>query len=48
MTICLLCNKKVENTYKGFMEHKNNKYHFVCVKKYGYNKFCLGILNKNT
>ena len=44
--ICKFCNKKVLNTYKGFMEHKKTKYHFVCVEKYGYQKFCSEILKK--
>lgn len=43
---CPFCNKKVQNTYKGFMEHKQQKYHFTCVKKYGYQKFCSELLNK--
>ena len=39
-THCPLCNKKVYNTPDGFMEHEKIKYHFVCVLKYGYRKFC--------
>ena len=29
------------------MEYKRNYYHFNCVCDYGYNKFCIEILNNN-
>ena len=47
-TYCPLCSKKVNNTSAGFMEYEKIKYHFLCVKEIGYNKFCLEIkLSKN-
>ena len=46
MNICKFCNKKVLNTPKGFMEYNTIKYHYACVEKYGYNKFCLELLNR--
>ena len=45
--ICLLCNEKVkkfDNNNNGFMEVCKHEYHFVCVEKYGYQKFCREIM----
>lgn len=46
-TPCPLCKFQVYNTVHGFMEHEQIKYHFTCVEKYGYNKFCLEKLSNN-
>ena len=45
--ICKFCNKKVgRNSVDGFMETKTGLYHFKCVDRYGYQKFCKEIDEK--
>ena len=40
--ICELCNEKVLkfNNNSSFMEVNKNFYHYDCVVKYNYHKFC--------
>ena len=49
--ICKLCNTKVykcSNKSNGFMEaYNNNLFHFDCVSKYGYHKFCKEVIEYN-
>ena len=47
--ICRLCNEKVQkfdnnNNNNGFMEVCKHEYHFACVEKYGYQKFCSEVI----
>ena len=45
---CKLCGKKVTmNTSGGFMQLPDGLYHYKCVCKYGYQKFCKKYLNLN-
>jgi hypothetical protein len=46
MFLCPLCKKKVENSFKGFLEHDKIRYHFPCVEKYGYQKLCNELTKK--
>ena len=46
--VCRLCNTKVQkfdNNNNGFMEVCKHEYHFACVEKYGYQKFCSEVIN---
>lgn len=46
--ICNLCKKRVHRVIDNdYMIHKNNFFHFDCVLDYGYQKFCMEILNEN-
>ena len=39
--ICKLCGKRVTmNSSSGFMQLPDGLYHYKCVCKYGYQKFC--------
>ena len=45
--ICKFCNDKViiyDNSRDGHMSINNNLYHFDCVVKYNYQKFCNEII----
>lgn len=43
---CIFCNNKVRFTNSdGYMEDSRNLYHFLCVKEYGYHKFCSSVLS---
>ena len=38
---CKLCGRRVTmNTSNGFMQLPDGLYHYKCVCKYGYQKFC--------
>ena len=45
---CKLCGKKVTmNSSSGFMQLPDGLYHYKCVCRYGYQKFCKKYLNLN-
>tara|TARA_R110002074_G_scaffold93768_1_gene204631 strand:- start:546 stop:749 length:204 start_codon:yes stop_codon:yes gene_type:complete len=48
--ICMFCEKQViiyDNTCNGHMAINNRIYHFDCVVKYNYQKFCSEIIEDN-
>lgn len=45
--VCKFCKKKVHRVIDvNFMIHKNNFFHYDCVLDYGYQKFCMEIINE--
>lgn len=43
---CIFCNKRVKFlSSDGFMEDSSSLYHFLCVKDYGYQRFCKSVLS---